>query len=81
MRRLERAELLLVLDGFERVLSAAPLVAELLAPTTGLRMLVTSQASLRLQGEHELPVAPLELEAAVQLFVDRARAVHGRASR
>ena len=74
-RRLERAELLLVLDGFERVLPAAPLVAGLLGAATGLAVLVTSQAPLRVQGEHELPVAPLELDAAVRLFVDRARAV------
>ena len=75
-RRLEHAELLLVLDGFERVLPAAPLVAGLLAATTGLKLLVTSQASLHLHGEHELPVAPLDLDAAVRLFVDRARSVH-----
>ena len=73
VRRLQQAELLLVLDGFERVLPAAPLIAELLAAAPSLRVLVTSQASLRLQAEREISLAPLELEAAVGLFLDRAR--------
>ena len=38
-------------------------------------MLVTSQAALRLTGEHEVALAPLADEPAVELFVRRARDV------
>jgi predicted ATPase/DNA-binding SARP family transcriptional activator len=50
---------LLVLDNFERLLPAAPLVAELLAKTTRLRVLATSRSPLRVSGEHEYQVPPL----------------------
>ena len=80
-------DLLLVLDGFEPFVAAAPLVADLLAAAPGLRVLVTSRARLRLRGEHDLPLDPLAMpkvaagsaladvsaSAAVQLFVARAR--------
>jgi predicted ATPase/DNA-binding CsgD family transcriptional regulator len=80
--------LLLVLDNFEHVASAAPLVAELLAASRGLKVLVTSRVMLHLSGEHEFQVAPLALPSrdanvtarcladyeAVDLFVARARA-------
>jgi predicted ATPase/class 3 adenylate cyclase/DNA-binding CsgD family transcriptional regulator len=80
--------LLLLLDNFEQVLGAAPLVADLLAAATRLTVLVTSRAVLRLSGEHEYPVPPLGVPGpgrlpspgevgrvdAVRLFVERARA-------
>ena len=66
-------ELLLVLDNFEQLVDAAPLLPELLASAPGLRVLVTSRRLLRLAGEHELPVPPLA--EAADLFVARARAV------
>ena len=53
--------LLLVLDNFEHLLAAAPLVAELLAACPNLVVLVTSRARLNLSGEHELAVPPLAL--------------------
>ncbi len=61
---LRERELLLVLDNFEQVRDAAPLVAKLLAaaPATA-RMLVTSRAVLNLQGEQQVPVKPLALPA------------------
>jgi predicted ATPase/transcriptional regulator with XRE-family HTH domain len=81
-------QLLLVLDNFEHVLDAAPLLTELLADCPGLRLLVTSRAALRLRGEQRLVVPPLAAPAddvatldaattspAVRLFIERAQAV------
>src|SRR5207247_7405513 len=53
---------LLVLDNFEHVLDAAPLVADLLTTATMLRLLVTSRAPLRVRGEREYAPGPLALE-------------------
>jgi predicted ATPase/DNA-binding NarL/FixJ family response regulator len=86
---LRTKELLLVLDNFEHVRGAAGLVAELLRASPRLTVLVTSQVALRLTGEQEHPVPPLEVppvgstprrsalaaNPAVALFVARARAV------
>jgi predicted ATPase/DNA-binding XRE family transcriptional regulator len=80
---------LLILDNFEQVLAAAPLVADLLTSVASLRVLVTSRAPLRVRGEREYVVGPLGLEAgseamppadlsrapAVRLFVERVRDV------
>jgi predicted ATPase/DNA-binding SARP family transcriptional activator len=68
-------QLLLVLDNFEHVHEAAPIVSELLAEASGVRALVTSRMRLRLYGEHEYPVPPLTEEEALDLFAARARAV------
>jgi len=43
----------LVLDNFEQVMAAAPVVAELLGAAPGVVALVTSRMVLRLSGEHE----------------------------
>ena len=51
----------LVLDNFERLLSAAPLIANLLLSCPSLKVLVTSRVVLRLSAEHEFAVSPLEL--------------------
>ena len=53
---------LLVLDNFEQVLDAAPLVADLLITVAALRVLVTSRAPLRVRGEREYAVGPLALD-------------------
>jgi predicted ATPase/DNA-binding SARP family transcriptional activator/Tfp pilus assembly protein PilF len=74
---------LLVLDNFEHLLGAAPLVSDLLAGSPGLRVLATSRQALQLQAEHRYAVGPLEvpqdgaLDAVAQagaavLFVERA---------
>ena len=80
---------LLVLDNFEQVLDAAPVVNQLLEDCARLTLLVTTREALRLRGEQVFPVPPLALPRtddetvfesiartdAVQLFVERARAV------
>lgn len=80
---------LLILDNFEQVVEAAPLVADLLAACPGLKALVTSRVRLRVSWEHEHVVPPLGLadlvehaaleevaeSGAVRLFVERAQAV------
>ena len=68
-------ETLAVLDNFEQLIDAAPAVAALLSREPTVTVLVTSQAALRLTGEHEVPLAPLAAEPAVELFVRRARDV------
>jgi predicted ATPase/DNA-binding CsgD family transcriptional regulator len=81
---------LLVLDNYEQILPAAPLITELLTACPGLAILVTSRARLRLSGEHDIPVAPLSLPdtkgnstfehlssaPATRLFAMRAKAVN-----
>jgi predicted ATPase/DNA-binding SARP family transcriptional activator len=66
---------LLLLDNFEVVDAAAPLVSELLRAAPGLVVLATSRAPLRLSGEHQYRVEPLPLPDAVRLFASRARQV------
>jgi predicted ATPase/DNA-binding CsgD family transcriptional regulator len=80
--------LLLILDNFEHLLAAAPVVAELLAQARDLRIVVSSRSPLRVSGEQECPVPPLALprqDAAatvssvvacesVRLFAERAAA-------
>lgn len=68
-------DLLLILDNFEHVLEAAPIVTDLLSASAAMRVLVTSREGLHLYGEHEFEVPPLLNDAAVTLFVERARAV------
>jgi predicted ATPase len=80
-------ETLLVIDNFEHVLEAAPLLSDLLAASPGLRILTTSRAALRLRGETLFELQPLALPTdqetldlerlatnpSVVLFVDFAR--------
>jgi predicted ATPase/class 3 adenylate cyclase len=82
-------ELLLILDNFEQVLPAAPLVVELLQAGPRLKIVVSSRSPLHVSGEREFPVQPLgvpdpqhlpSLDAlsqfeAVRLFIERAMAV------
>jgi predicted ATPase/class 3 adenylate cyclase len=76
----------LVLDNFEHLLEAAGTVGALVRAAPTARFIVTSRAPLRVQGEHEYPVAPLtahgsadgageETDPAIGLFVDRVQAV------
>lgn len=58
---LGEARLLVLVDNVEHVLTAAPVLAELLAACPGLRFLLTSRTRLRLRGEQDYPVSPLAL--------------------
>ena len=84
---LHAKQLLLVLDNFEHVVAAAPLVAALLRAAARLKVLVTSRTILGLYGERGVLVPPLALPdpkqippleqlsqyAAVRLFIERAQ--------
>ena len=85
-------ELLLLLDNFEQVLDAAPLVGDLLSACPKLKVLATSRSVLRVYGEQEYPVPSLKLPRqgrlppidrlsqyeAVRLFIERAKAAKAR---
>jgi predicted ATPase/class 3 adenylate cyclase len=89
---LRAKELLLVVDNFEQVAEAAPVVEELLVAAPKLKVMVTSRVVLRLRGEQEYVVPPLEPPdperlpdiltlrrfEAVQLFTERALAASPR---
>jgi predicted ATPase/class 3 adenylate cyclase len=66
---------LVVLDNFEQLLPAAPLVSDLVSAAPDLRLLVTSQAALKVGGEVVMRLDSLELNAAADLFAEQARAV------
>jgi predicted ATPase/DNA-binding CsgD family transcriptional regulator len=93
MERLANAlhdrDALLILDNFEHVLPAAPLVPHLLRAAPRVTVLVTSRSALRVRGEREFPILPLPCEdlnrtepldaprrsPALALFLQRARDV------
>jgi predicted ATPase/class 3 adenylate cyclase len=86
---LRKKHLLLVLDNFEHVLVASPVVAGLLTACPAVQVLATSRSPLHISGEFEFPIPTMELppadtdmtldearvSEAVRLFVDRAHAV------
>ncbi len=86
---LHNKHLLLILDNFEHLLPAAPILGQLLEALPKLRIMITSRAVLHLYGEHEFIVPPLavpdlkhlpsnELLAqydSVRIFIDRAQAI------
>jgi predicted ATPase/DNA-binding CsgD family transcriptional regulator len=85
---LQDTHLLLLLDNFEQVASAAVLLVALLQTCPNLKAMVTSRALLHVRGEYEVQVSPLDLpdpnqladvellrrNAAVTLFAQRAQA-------
>ncbi len=85
--RLRDKKMLLVVDNFEQVIDAAPVIVQLLAAAAHVKFLITSRVRLRLSAEREFIVPPLALPdensiasaadlseyEAVKLFVERAR--------
>ncbi|HEX9989416.1 MAG TPA: tetratricopeptide repeat protein [Chloroflexia bacterium] len=82
---LRARQMLLVLDNFEQVTAAAPVVGELLSAASELKIVVTSREVLRLYGEQDFPVPPMSVPRteehvngnwtqyeALQLFSERA---------
>ncbi len=87
VRVTQSSEFILVLDNCEHLLSGvAPLVRALARDSPGLRILVTSQEPLHVEGEQVYRLGPLSVPAdqelatalehgAVQLFIERVRAL------
>jgi predicted ATPase/class 3 adenylate cyclase len=71
-------QLLLVLDNFEHLTRAAPVVTELVERTRRLIVLCTSRSPLQLSHERVVLVDPLDVDDAVELFVERARTADSR---
>ncbi|HZA05615.1 MAG TPA: helix-turn-helix domain-containing protein [Propionibacteriaceae bacterium] len=77
-QQLGERRLVLILDNFEHLLSAAPEIGRLVAACPHLTVLVTSRAPLRVRGEQEYAVAPLTLPAAdVATVEDLTRSASG----
>ncbi|GIF49997.1 putative ATPase [Asanoa ferruginea] len=86
---LRTRHMLLVVDNFEHVADAAPVLADILAGAADVTALVTSRAPVRISGEHAFALEPLAIPdrditldavghyGSVRLFIDRARAASG----
>lgn len=86
VNHLRDRDVLLTLDNFEHVLSAAPLIASLMESCPRVKLLVTSRSILKLDAEHVVMVPPLRVpdrhmssgqlsdSPAVRLFCNRAHA-------
>ncbi len=88
VERLSRRRALMVLDTFEHLIPAAPLVYSIIQECPDVTVLLTSRTAIRLRGEREFPVPPLPVPPyvpehaegltdwpATALFVEQARAV------
>ena len=81
--------LLMVIDNFEQLLDATPVVTRVLDAAPAVKLLATSRVPLRISGEQEYHVSPLPLPAlnhvddpdrltdydSMRLFMERATAV------
>lgn len=65
-------KLLVLVDNLEQVISAAPKLAAVVEACPNLQMLITSRELLRIRGETEYRVLPLDRSEAVALFCTRA---------
>jgi predicted ATPase len=88
--QLHDQKMMLILDNFEQVTTAAPKVAELIRNCPQLKVVVTSREALQVRGEQVVPIPPMGLpqanfkhlpvdqlmhSEAIQLFIERAREV------
>lgn len=88
-RAVRERRVMLLLDGFDRHLTAVPVLAELLRGCPNLTVLATSRSRLRVRGERvvivaplptsdlerDLPLAEIQASPAISLFLERARDV------
>lgn len=72
---IEGRRLLLVVDNFEQVVEAAPSLGAIVTASPSMKTVVTSRTRLRIGGEQELPLGPLERDDALRVFLERARSV------
>ena len=75
-RHLGSRRSLLVVDNLEQIVESGELFSGLLRAAPGLKLLVTSRAPLRLEGEHEYALPALPVDDSVALFTERAEAVN-----
>ena len=89
LRREVTRPMLLLLDNLEQIAAAAPSIGRWLDACFGLTILATSRVGLRLYGEHEYPLSPLQVpqcdplppldalarNPAVSLFLLRSAAI------
>ncbi|HMQ03228.1 MAG TPA: protein kinase [Pyrinomonadaceae bacterium] len=85
-QHLRKRKCLLVIDNFEQIVEAAPVISDLLNAASELRVIVTSRELLRVSAEIEFPVPPLAVPSledrkkldeiagneAIRLFAERA---------
>jgi DNA-binding CsgD family transcriptional regulator len=72
---LKNKQMLFLVDNFEHVVEAAPLLSDLLQAAPGIKILVTSRESLQISGEHIYVVPSLDLKSSMTLFQQRAKAI------
>ncbi|GCE31254.1 hypothetical protein KDA_67380 [Dictyobacter alpinus] len=88
LREKQMARILLILDNFEHLLDGVDIVFDILAATTGIKILVTSRETLNVQEEWVRQVSGLAYPepgediqgkdySAIHLFLDRARQIGG----
>lgn len=73
---LQERHVLLLLDNFEHLLDAHTVVDTLLRANSHLHIIITTRKALRVYGEYVYHLPPLTDEAAVALFIDRARSMN-----
>ena len=87
---LRAKHVLLVVDNFEHVLDAASVLAQILTSCPRIKLLISSRAALKIQGEHRIDLGPLDIPtpgdtpslgdrspfSALQLYTERARAAN-----
>ncbi len=69
-------DLLLILDNFEHVIDATPIIEHWLDRVSQLKLIITSREPLKLYGEYIFQLQMLSLHDSCQLFYDRVRAIH-----
>lgn len=70
---LRHRRMLLVIDNFEHVIEARNEVLQLISASPQVQILITSRVPLRVRGEREFRLAPLEPNPAGDLFAQRAQ--------